>query len=153
MPWKTTCQKVQRREFIQAALRRKTPLSELCEAWGISRKTAYKWLGRFQERGQWGLTDQSHAARRISRRPSACWLARIRRWRARHPALASAASALGSPQTALGAATAFWASPTAFDRGDRSLAQGVGIDAQTPPPGPQGAADGTAQTDGGLRAQ
>lgn len=85
MPWKTTCQKVQRREFIQVALRRKTPLSELCEAWGISRKTAYKWLGRFHERGQWGLTDRSHAAQRISRRPSACWLARIRRWRARHP--------------------------------------------------------------------
>src|ERR1700679_1060413 len=68
-------------------------------------------------------------------------------------ALASAPSALGSPQTALGAATAFWASPTAFDRGDRSLAQGLGIDPQTSPPGPQGAADGTTQADGGRRAQ
>src|ERR1700721_3117935 len=85
MPWKTTCQKEQRWKCIQAALRRKTPLSELCEEWGISRKTAYKWMGRFQARGRWGLGDQSHTALQIGRRPSQGWLARIRRWRARHP--------------------------------------------------------------------
>jgi len=85
MPWKTNSQKDQRWKFLQEVLRKKTPLSELCRRWGISRKTAYKWRSRFNERGRFGLADGLHAAHRISNRPSARWLARIRRWRAWHP--------------------------------------------------------------------
>lgn len=57
----------------------------LTRRWGISRKTAYKWIGRFQERGRFGLADGLYAAHRVANRPSARWLARIRRWRNRHP--------------------------------------------------------------------
>src|SRR5580698_1117248 len=85
MPWKTTCQKEQRWKFIQEFLRHKTPLIELTRRWATSRKTAYKWIGRFKERGQFGLADGPHVARRVFNRPSAGWLARIRRWKVLYP--------------------------------------------------------------------
>lgn len=85
MPWKTTCYKVQRWRFIQEVLRHKNKVAELCRRWAISRKTAYKWIGRFKERGRYGLANRRRAARRIHNRPSELWLGRIRRWRAKHP--------------------------------------------------------------------
>jgi putative transposase len=85
MPWKTTCQKVQRWKFIQEFLRHKIPLVELSRRWAVSRKTAYKWIERFKERGRFGLADRRQLAHRIDNRPCAKWLARIRRWRLRHP--------------------------------------------------------------------
>jgi putative transposase len=85
MPWKTTCPKEQRWKFIQEFLCHKTPLNVLCRRWGITRKTAYKWLGRFKERGRAGLADQRRAARRLHNRPRALWLKRLQRWRRRHP--------------------------------------------------------------------
>ena len=84
MPWKTNNQKDQRWNFVQEALSNKRPLSELCRVCDISRKTAYKWIARFQERGRFGLCDRTRAPRRVSNRPDGLWLARIRRWRARH---------------------------------------------------------------------
>ena len=85
MPWKTSCYKDQRWRFIQEYLRKKAKLAELCRRWAISRKTAYKWIGRFEERGRYGLADRRRAAQRIHNRPSDLWLGRIRRWRAKHP--------------------------------------------------------------------
>jgi transposase InsO family protein len=85
MPWKTIHQKDQRWKFLQEVLRKKTPLKVLCERWDISRKTAYKWRVRFNERGRLGLADGIPVAHRIFNRPSRLWLARIRRWRLRHP--------------------------------------------------------------------
>ena len=85
MPWKNTCSKQQRWQFLREWLRRKIPLVQLCRRWSISRKTAYKWMQRFTARGRAGLRDQRRAAQRVHNRPSAVWLARIRRWRARHP--------------------------------------------------------------------
>ena len=40
-----------RRQFIQDAQRRTTPIVELCAAYGISRKTGYKWLARYEAGG------------------------------------------------------------------------------------------------------
>jgi transposase InsO family protein len=36
-------------------------MAELCARYGISRKTGYKWLGRFEEGGRLGLRDRSRA--------------------------------------------------------------------------------------------
>lgn len=85
MPWKINCYKEQRWKFVQEFLRNKNGLAELCRQWTISRKTAYKWLGRFRERGRFGLADRRRVAHRIHNRPRDCWLKRIRRWRFRHP--------------------------------------------------------------------
>jgi putative transposase len=85
MPWKSACHIEQRRRFVQEHLRNKNGLAELCRRQAISRKTAYKWIARFEQRGRLGLADRRRSAQRLHNRPKAVWLARIRRWRARHP--------------------------------------------------------------------
>lgn len=47
----------QRREFVLRVLGREGSMSELCEQFGISRKTGYKWLERFKQRGATGMED------------------------------------------------------------------------------------------------
>lgn len=63
MPWKETHVEQERRRFIAACLDRKSDwtMSELCEMFGVSRKTGYKWLERHAEFGLNGLRDQSRA--------------------------------------------------------------------------------------------
>lgn len=85
MPWKTDCAKEQRWKFVQQLLRVGKGLAELCRQWKISRKTAYKWVARFEQRGRWGLGDAPRVAKDVHNRPSPVWLARIRRWRRVHP--------------------------------------------------------------------
>jgi putative transposase len=85
MPWKTSSLKEQRHRFITLYLRRQKPLIGLCEEWSISRQTAYKWLARYAAEGRAGLSDRTHAAACVHNRPALRWLARIRRWRWRHP--------------------------------------------------------------------
>src|SRR5260370_32300011 len=49
MPWKTTCPMDERVKFIAAYLRGELAVSRLCEAFGVSRKTAYKTIARYTE--------------------------------------------------------------------------------------------------------
>src|SRR5262249_59132921 len=65
MPWSETSPMDQRLEFIADFQRHLVPVSELCERFGISRKTAYKWAARYQACGLGGLSDRS-------RRPHTC---------------------------------------------------------------------------------
>ncbi len=48
-----------RKDFVLKALSKEGPMTELCREYGISRKTGYKWLERFRERGFDGLTDET----------------------------------------------------------------------------------------------
>ena len=61
MPWSETSTMDQKTQFIADYLREALSVTELCELYGISRKTGYKWidrcihfgplkLGRFHER-------------------------------------------------------------------------------------------------------
>ena len=59
-------------------------LAELCRRSGISRKTAYKWIARFTERGRRGLRDESRSAHQLHNRPTQEWLDRLRRCKAKH---------------------------------------------------------------------
>ncbi|EJR8320716.1 helix-turn-helix domain containing protein, partial [Escherichia coli] len=52
-----------RREFVLLAEQPQSNVRELCRRYGISPKTAYKWLNRYQQQGDPGLEDRS-------RRPS-----------------------------------------------------------------------------------
>lgn len=61
MPWMETCSMQQRIEFIQAVLHSQRSFSDLCERFGISRVTGYKWLHRFEVEGLGGLSDRSRA--------------------------------------------------------------------------------------------
>ena len=62
MPWKERNALDQRNEFIGEWLERERPVAELSRIYGVSRKTAYKWLERFGGGGRAGLADRSRAA-------------------------------------------------------------------------------------------
>lgn len=59
MPWREVDTMTLRREFVLLAQREDSNISHLCKLFGISRKTAYKWLNRFQMLGDAGLKDRS----------------------------------------------------------------------------------------------
>ena len=59
MPWRTDSVADQRQEFCVLANKRVIPFRELCARYGISPKTGYKWLSRYEQHGVEGLTDQS----------------------------------------------------------------------------------------------
>ena len=61
MPWLETSSMEQREHFIADERRGLYPRTELCARYGISRKTGYKWLDRFEEEGRRGLADRSRA--------------------------------------------------------------------------------------------
>ena len=59
MPWKESTLMSSRLEFVLLAVQPGANLAALCRGFGISRKTAYKWLERYRLEGQTGLEDQS----------------------------------------------------------------------------------------------
>ena len=61
MSWKETCPMSERILFVSEALRRQRTMEQLCLAYGISRKTGYKWLERYRQGGEPALADRSHA--------------------------------------------------------------------------------------------
>jgi putative transposase len=61
MPWKDTSPVEQREKFIRDLRFGLFSMVELCERYGVSRKTGYKWVARFEEEGRHGLEDHSRA--------------------------------------------------------------------------------------------
>jgi putative transposase len=61
MPWAEQSVMNNRLSFIAGCLRQEEAMSQLCLRHGISRKTGYKWLGRYQGMGVAGLEDLSSA--------------------------------------------------------------------------------------------
>ena len=51
----------QRKRYIDHHRESLFSMTELCERYGISRKTGYKWLERYVEEGRKGLVDRSPA--------------------------------------------------------------------------------------------
>jgi transposase InsO family protein len=51
----------ERLRFVAACLEGSETVLELCHRFGISRKTGYKWLGRYEIEGVGGLSDRSRA--------------------------------------------------------------------------------------------
>jgi putative transposase len=58
MPWKETCVMKLRTEFALRALEGSIPFVVLCQDYGISPKTGYKWKERFLGEGISGLSDR-----------------------------------------------------------------------------------------------
>ncbi len=75
-----------RREFVELALRSGSNMSELCRRFEISRKTAYKWLGRYQAGGVSGLEDQSRRPKSSPNRTSVTLEEQVVELRSVHPA-------------------------------------------------------------------
>lgn len=63
MPWRETSPMDQRTQFIADYLRGTLTVTELCQLYGISRKTAYKWIDRYLRQGPAGLEEQSRRPR------------------------------------------------------------------------------------------
>src|SRR5512133_2373554 len=61
MPWKESHALEQRNAFITEWSKGGQSIAELSRIFGISRKTAYKWLERFELKGRGGLSDCSRA--------------------------------------------------------------------------------------------
>jgi len=61
MPWLESCAMDERVRFVSDWLSGEVSKSELCERYGVSRRTGYKWLGRYAAEGPAGLADRSHA--------------------------------------------------------------------------------------------
>lgn len=61
MVWRETGMVDERNGFIDDWLKDVWTVTELCERYGISRKTGYKWLGRYDALGRAGLVDLPRA--------------------------------------------------------------------------------------------
>ena len=59
MPWSQTSPMDQRTQFIADYLREVLSVTELCDLYGVSRKTAYKWIERYLRQGPAGLEERS----------------------------------------------------------------------------------------------
>lgn len=63
MPWKETCAVDQRVALLADWWRGEWTMTELATRYGVSRKTAYKWVDRYDADGAAGLVERSRAPR------------------------------------------------------------------------------------------
>lgn len=63
MPWEETTPMEERARFVEEFESALYSVTELCDRYGISRKTGYKWLNRYGVEGEAGLRDRSRAPR------------------------------------------------------------------------------------------
>lgn len=85
MPWKETCYVKERLKMVSLYDTGKYTVTELACEFGVSRKTAHKWLGRYARGGHTGLVELSRAPHRSPRAtPPAVVLAVVRAKQA-HP--------------------------------------------------------------------
>lgn len=61
MAWKETCAVDERMRLVLAVELGEESMAALCRRFGVSRRTGYKWLGRYRESGVGGLADRSRA--------------------------------------------------------------------------------------------
>jgi transposase-like protein len=65
MPWKESRILDQRLQFLSSYQKEEVSVADLCREYGISRRTAYRWINRYNVTGPEGLVDRS-------RRPHSC---------------------------------------------------------------------------------
>jgi transposase len=68
MPWKTVTPMEEIARFVIMAQSARFTVTELCEQFGISRKTGYKHLERYALEGLKGLAPRSHRPLRFPQR-------------------------------------------------------------------------------------
>ncbi len=61
MGWRETCAVEERMRFVIAIEEHEESFAGLCRRFGVSRKTGYKWLARYEGHGAEGLADRSRA--------------------------------------------------------------------------------------------
>src|SRR3990172_7883581 len=85
MPWSQTSPMDQRTQFIADFLRQGLSITELCDLYGVSRKTAYKWIDRYLRQGPAGLEERSRRPHASPNRTDEEIVAALLEARRRHP--------------------------------------------------------------------
>ena len=85
MPWRETSPMEQRLEFVREYDSGLFTMTELAAQYGISRKTGYKWLDRYEADGALGLRDRSRRPHASPHATEAAVLATLIQLRHRHP--------------------------------------------------------------------
>lgn len=85
MPWLETGSVDQRLDFLTAHRAGGYTMAELCARFGISRKTGYKWLARYDAEGRVGLRDRSRRPHTSPQRIDAAIAQLVQTARAAHP--------------------------------------------------------------------
>ena len=85
MPWLETAPMEQRERFVRDHQLALYTMVELSARYGISRKTGYKWLDRFDAGGREGLGDRSRAPQRCPHKITDAVATLICEARRRHP--------------------------------------------------------------------
>lgn len=85
MPWSETNAMEQRIQFIRDWLSRTHSVSDLSALYGVSRKTAYKWIERYLKDGADWAMERSHEAHVVHNRTPAEVEQALMQMRARHP--------------------------------------------------------------------
>jgi len=84
MPWGAKTVKQSREEFVCTVMKKEKSMSALCREYGITRRTGYKWIARYNEGESFG--DRSHAALNRNNKTAAAVEAVILDERGKHPA-------------------------------------------------------------------
>jgi putative transposase len=85
MPWKTHSLLEARQRFVQAAMRGRQSVAQLCRQAHISRKTGFKWLNRFRVLGGPGLANRSRRPKHSPRQTPRRWCKALVQVRQQHP--------------------------------------------------------------------
>src|SRR6266511_748028 len=85
MPWSETTPMRERVKLVAAFCDGIFSMTELAELHGISRKTGYKWVERFEQVGPEGLMDRSRAPKSSAHRTPEEIVAGVLEMRRRHP--------------------------------------------------------------------
>jgi transposase InsO family protein len=85
MPWTETDVVDQRTEFVLRAFGNQERFGELCQQFGVSRKTGYKWKERFVQQGLSGLADHSRRPRTAPSEVAEAICCQIVKLRLAHP--------------------------------------------------------------------
>jgi transposase len=75
----------QRTQFIAEHLRGGRTITELCDDYGVSRKTGYKWIERYLRQGPAGLEERSRRPHRAPNQTAEEIVTAILETRRRHP--------------------------------------------------------------------
>ena len=85
MPWQKACPMTERMKFVAAWSESEQSFSQVCREFGISRKTGYKWLDRFEQGGPSALEDRAPVALRHPSQTPANVVDRVVAVRKAHP--------------------------------------------------------------------
>ena len=85
MPWRSSSPMDLRMQFIADYLREMFTISELSREYQISRKTAYKWIDRYELDSAAALADRSRRPHQFPRATAAAQVKALLTLRQRHP--------------------------------------------------------------------